>query len=168
MNALQLFSTIRIFAFDVDGVMTDGMLQIFENGEYSRKMNIRDGYALQLAVKLGYRVVVISGGNSKPVIERLRGLGITDIFMGVVNKQSVLADYLEENDLLGTEVLYMGDDIPDYDAMRMVGLPACPADAAPEIKSISKYISPMKGGKGCVRDVIEKVLRLNDDWKAEK
>lgn len=165
MNTLALFSPISVFVFDVDGVMTDGTLQILENGELSRKMHIRDGYALQWAVKQGYQVVVISGGQSKPVIHRLRQLGIQDIFTGVTDKQRKLADYLEDHELAYDTVLYMGDDIPDYDAMKMIGLPVCPADATPEIKAISKYISPCKGGMGCVRDVIEKVLKLHDHWK---
>lgn len=167
MNILESFRPIKTFVFDVDGVMTDGTLQLLENGELSRKMYIRDGYALQLAVKQGYRIVVISGGNSGMVVRRLRSLGVRDLFMGVTDKQSVLADYLEENDLKAEDALYMGDDIPDYGAMEMVGLPACPRDAAREIKAISKYISPIAGGCGCVRDVIEKVLKLNGNWKEE-
>lgn len=167
MNVLELFSPIKTFVFDVDGVMTDGTLQIMENGEFSRRMHIRDGYALQLAVKMGYRVIVISGGNAKPVVKRLKGLGINDIFMGVSDKQTVLTDYLDENELQRETTLYMGDDIPDYSAMQMVGLPVCPSDAAPEIKAICKYVSPFKGGTGCVRDVIEKVLKLNNQWIEE-
>ena len=167
MSILGLFKPIKIFAFDVDGVMTDGTLQLLENGELSRKMHIRDGYALQLAVKQGYRVVVISGGSSGLVVKRLKGLGLSDIFMGVPDKESVLAEYLEENGLKAEELLYMGDDIPDYGAMKKAGLPACPCDATSEIKAICKYISPLSGGSGCVRDVIEKVLKLNGDWKEE-
>lgn len=167
MNVLELFKPIKTFVFDVDGVMTDGTLQLLENGELSRKMHIRDGYALQLAVKQGYRVVIISGGSSRLVVERLKGLGLTDIYMGVHDKESQLEAYLEENGLRVEELLYMGDDIPDYGAMKKVGLPTCPRDAAREIKAICKYISPISGGCGCVRDVIEKVLLLNGDWKEE-
>ncbi|QEH41081.1 HAD family hydrolase [Chitinophaga sp. XS-30] len=164
MNVLEQFRHIRTFIFDVDGVLTDGTVQLLPGGEQSRKMNIRDGYALQLAVKSGYRVAIISGGRSESVISRLNGLGINDVFTGVTDKPEKLEDYALEHDLLWEQVLFMGDDIPDYRAMQMCGLPACPADAAPEIKSISKYISPAGGGQGCVRDVIEKVLKLNGHW----
>jgi 3-deoxy-D-manno-octulosonate 8-phosphate phosphatase (KDO 8-P phosphatase) len=133
MNILALFLPVNTFVFDVDGVMTDGSLLILENGEYSRRMHIRDGYALQMALREGYRVAVISGGNSKPVIRRLKALGVNDIFMGVTDKRAVLVEYIEENGVQPGKILYMGDDIPDYGALQMVGLPAFPADAAPEI-----------------------------------
>jgi 3-deoxy-D-manno-octulosonate 8-phosphate phosphatase (KDO 8-P phosphatase) len=164
MNVLEQFRHIRTFIFDVDGVLTDGTVQLLPGGEQSRKMNIRDGYALQLAVKMGYRIAIISGGRSESVVNRLSGLGIRDIFTGVTDKSDRLEDYALEHDLLWEQMLFMGDDIPDYRAMQLCGIPACPADAAPEIKSISRYISPVAGGQGCVRDVIEKVLKLNDHW----
>lgn len=164
MNVLEQFRHIRAFIFDVDGVLTDGTVQLLPGGEQSRKMNTRDGYALQLAVKMGYRIAVISGGRSESVVSRLNGLGITDVFTNVTNKVDRLEDYALEHDLMWEQVLYMGDDIPDYRAMQLCGLAACPADAAPEIKSISRYISPVTGGHGCVRDVIEKVLKLNGHW----
>ncbi|RAJ02516.1 3-deoxy-D-manno-octulosonate 8-phosphate phosphatase (KDO 8-P phosphatase) [Chitinophaga skermanii] len=164
MNVLELFKPIRTFVFDVDGVLTDGTVQLFPNGEMCRRMNIKDGYALQLAVKKGYRIVIISGGKSESVVSRLQGLGITDIYTGIHDKKEKLGDYALMNDLKWDEMLFMGDDIPDYWAMQMVGLAACPADAVPEIKSISRYISPLNGGAGCVRDVIEKVLKLNGHW----
>lgn len=164
MNVLEQFRHIRTFIFDVDGVLTDGTVQLLPGGEQSRKMNIRDGYALQLAVKMGYRIAVISGGRSESVVSRLTGLGIKDIFTGITDKSGKLEDYALEHDLLWEQMLFMGDDIPDYRAMQMCGIPACPADATPEIKSISKYISPVAGGQGCVRDVIEKVLKLNGHW----
>lgn len=168
MNVLEQFRHIRTFVFDVDGVLTDGTVQLLPNGEQSRKMSIRDGYALQLAVKKGYRIAVISGGHSESVVTRLSGLGIQDIFTRVLNKQEKLEDYALEHDLLWEQVLFMGDDIPDYRAMQLCGLPVCPGDATPEIKSISKYISPLAGGQGCVRDVIEKVLKLNDHWTIDE
>lgn len=164
MNVLEQFRHIRTFIFDVDGVLTDGTVQLLPGGEQSRKMNIRDGYALQLAVKMGYRIAVISGGRSESVVSRLTGLGVRDIFTGITDKSGKLEDYALEHDLLWEQMLFMGDDIPDYRAMQMCGIPACPADATPEIKSISKYISPVAGGQGCVRDVIEKVLKLNGHW----
>ncbi|QJB35642.1 HAD-IIIA family hydrolase [Chitinophaga oryzae] len=164
MNVLALFKPITTFVLDVDGVLTDGTLQLLPGGEMSRKMNIKDGYALQLAVKKGYRVVIISGGKSESVVSRLQGLGITDIYTGIHDKKEKLQDYVFEHDLTWDEILYMGDDIPDYQVMQLVALPACPADAVSEIKSISRYISPVAGGQGCVREVIEKVLKLNNHW----
>lgn len=164
MNILELFKPIQTFIFDVDGVLTDGTLQLLENGELSRKMHIKDGYALQLAVKKGYHIAVISGGNSSQVKKRLQGLGVKDIFSGVSDKKEILEEYLSENELSSSHVLYMGDDIPDYEAMQSVALRTCPADACPEIKAICQYISPVKGGEGCVRDVIEKVMKLKGDW----
>ncbi|SHN77256.1 HAD family hydrolase [Chitinophaga sp. CF418] len=168
MNILSLFKPVSTFVFDVDGVLTDGTVQLLPNGEQSRKMNIRDGYALQLAVKKGYRVVIISGGRSESVVSRLQGLGIKDIYTGVLDKQEKLQDYVFENDLRWEEIIFMGDDIPDYRAMQLVGLPVCPADAAPEIKSICRYVSPINGGNGCVREIIEKVLKLNDHWMMDE
>ena len=168
MNVLSLFKPITTFVFDVDGVLTDGTIQLLPNGEQSRKMNIKDGYALQLAVKKGYRIAIISGGRSESVVSRLQGLGIKDIYTGITDKQEKLQDYVFENDLQWEQVIFMGDDIPDYRAMQLVGLPVCPADAVPEIKSISRYISPIAGGNGCVREVIEKVLKLNGHWTIDE
>ena len=127
-------------------------------------MNIKDGYALQLAIKKGYRVVIISGGTSDAVKERLERLGVQDCFLKIDNKQEKLISYVSQHQLSWDEVLFMGDDIPDYMPMQLTGLPCCPADAAAEIKQISHYISPIAGGKGCARDVIEKVLKLNGNW----
>lgn len=165
MNILELFKPVQTFIFDVDGVLTDGTLQLLENGELSRKMHIKDGYALQLAVKAGYHVAVISGGNSSQVKKRLQGLGIKDIFLGVRDKKEILEAYLSENKLSSSHVLYMGDDIPDYEAMQTAELRTCPADASPEIKAICQYVSPVDGGQGCVRDVVEKVMKLRGDWE---
>jgi 3-deoxy-D-manno-octulosonate 8-phosphate phosphatase (KDO 8-P phosphatase) len=164
MSLLDRFKQIRCLAFDVDGVLTDGNLLIMASGEWARSMNIKDGYALQLAVKMGYRVLVISGGNALPVKERLEKLGVKDVFMQVENKEFVLNEYLRLHGIPLEGLLYMGDDIPDLGVMKMAGLPCCPADAAPEIKACSTYISPFPGGGGCVREVIEKVLKLNGHW----
>jgi 3-deoxy-D-manno-octulosonate 8-phosphate phosphatase (KDO 8-P phosphatase) len=164
MNILERFKNIRTFVFDVDGVLTDGSLLVLEDGQMVRKMNIKDGYALQLALKQGYRVVIISGGTSEAVRDRLNKLGVKDVFLKVHNKQEVLTQYVAENQLQWEQVLFMGDDIPDYIVMKLVGLPCAPADAAPEIIQISLYTSPVIGGSGCARDVIEKVLKLNDNW----
>lgn len=164
MSILEKFRTIRAFILDVDGVLTDGTVQVFETGEQVRNMSIRDGYALQLAVKKGYKVAVISGASSEGVRKRLQLLGITDIFMKVEDKLGKLEEYAKENGLQTDEILFMGDDIPDYSVMRYVGLPCAPADAAPEIRHVAAYISSFGGGQGCVRDVIEKVLKLNGHW----
>ena len=164
MNLLDRFKMITTFVFDVDGVLTDGTLLVLDDGQMVRKMNIKDGYALQLALKRGYRVVIISGGTSEAVRERLNRLGVKDVYLKVHNKQEVLTQFIMQHELKWEEVLFMGDDIPDYMVMKLVGLPCAPADAAPEIKQISVYTSSLNGGFGCAREVIEKVLKLNDDW----
>ena len=164
MNLLELFAPIRTFVFDVDGVLTDGTLMLTEDGHMLRSMNIKDGYALQLAIKKGYKIWIISGGKSEAVRLRLNKLGIADVHIGIDSKQEVLHEIITSTQSSYSQVLYMGDDIPDYYAMQQCALPCCPADAVPEIKQVAKYISPYAGGKGCVRDVIEKVLKLNGDW----
>ena len=164
MNVLEKFKAIKTFVFDVDGVLTDGTLLVLNDGQHARMMNIKDGYALQLAIKKGYRVVVISGGTSEAVKDRLDKLCVKDCFLKVDDKKEKLLTYVTEHQLSWDEVLFMGDDIPDHTSMQLVGLPCCPADAVPEIKQVSHYISPIAGGKGCVRDVIEKVLKLNGHW----
>ncbi len=163
MNVLELFKSIKTFVFDVDGVLATDLLLIEQN-TMARSMNSKDGYGLQYAVKKGYRVVIISGGKSQPVKDRLIGLGIEDVYLGETEKKDKLTAYVQQHNLKWEEVLYMGDDIPDYGCMLLVGLPCCPADAVNEIKEISRYISPIVGGKGCGRDVIEKVLKLNGHW----
>ena len=165
MNVLQLFKKITTFVLDVDGGLTDGTVLVLGNGLQARRMNIKDGFALQMALKNGYRVKIISGGNSPEVTERLEKLGVTDIQMSVMDKKASLQEYIKSNKLKKEEVLYMGDDLPDIPAMRVVGLPCCPADAVNEVKEAVQYISPLNGGFACVRDVIEKVLKLNDKWE---
>jgi len=167
MNILESFKHIRGFAFDVDGVLTDGSLLLMSDGQMARTMNIKDGYALQLAIKMGYPIIVISGGNSDAIRLRLEKLGVTDVFLGVSDKREVLISFVTQHQLKWNELLYMGDDIPDLDAMKLSGLPCCPADAAQEIKAVSHYISQIKGGKGCVREVIEKVMRLQQKWSPD-
>ena len=164
MNILHLFAQVKIFIFDMDGVLTDGSLLILENGVMARTMNIKDGYALQKAIKKGYTIIVISGSNSPEVRVRLNKLGITEVFMNVADKKNFLLEYVPANQLDWNNMLYMGDDLPDFGAMKLVLLPCCPENAAVEIKQVSTYISSIKGGNGCVREVIEKVLRLQDDW----
>ncbi len=166
-NVLDYFKPITTFVFDVDGVLTDGSILLLENGLQARRMNIKDGLALQMALKKGYRVVVISGAYSEPVLKRLQYLGIEEIYLATKNKLQLLEKYKEEHQLQWQEMLYMGDDLPDVPVLQAVGLPACPADAAEEVISHSKYVSGRNGGSGCVRDVIEKVLRLNNHWHYE-
>lgn len=164
MNILNRFKSIKTFVFDVDGVLTDGTLLILKDGQMARRMNIKDGYAIQLAVKKGYRIAIISGGNAEELKERLYKLKVTDVFMQVENKLEFLTDYVKKNNISWNEILFMGDDIPDYKCMQLVALACCPADSVSEVKRLSKYISPYNGGQGCARDVIEKVLKLNGNW----
>ena len=165
---LSKLQDITTFVFDVDGVLTDGAVFVSDSGEQSRAFNIKDGYALQLAVKCGYNVCAISGSRSKSAIHRLNSLGIKDVYMGVNKKATKFKNYLEEKHIRATHVLYMGDDIPDVEVMKIAGLPVCPADAVEEIKALSVYVSPHGGGKGCARDVIEKVLKIQDKWMNEE
>lgn len=165
---LSKLKDITTFVFDVDGVLTDGSVLITDTGEQARAFNIKDGYALQLAVKCGYNVCAISGSRSKIAIVRLNSLGITDVYVGAQVKVDKLKLYMEEKHVIGSKVLYMGDDIPDLSAMKLVGLPTCPADAAEEIKEASLYVSPLAGGRGCVRDVIEKVLKVQGKWMSKE
>lgn len=155
---------VKAFVFDVDGVMTDGRVLVHEDGQQLRTFHTRDGYALQLAVKRGYPICVITGGHSSSVIERMDYLGISDVFLGVKDKSKVLDKWLKKNGLSLDDVLYMGDDIPDLKDMSRVGVAACPANAVEEIRAVSAYISPMEGGRGAVRDVIEKVMKLQECW----
>lgn len=164
MDYPNSLAQITTFIFDIDGVLTDGSVILEPTGEQTRTMNIKDGYALQLAVKRGYKVAIISGGKNEIVRNRFSGLGIYDVFMGASNKLDALDELKLTYDLKNEEILYMGDDIPDYEIMNIIGLATCPNDAAPEIREIAQYISPINGGKGCVRDVIEKVMRAKDNW----
>lgn len=164
MNVLELFKEINTFVFDVDGVMTDSTVILMENGLQARTMNIKDGLALQMALKNGYKVIIISGGSSEPVLSRLQYLGIGEVHLGLKDKLKFFEELKAQYGLDWKTILYMGDDLPDMPMMEKVGLPTCPDDAVPEVKKLAKYISPIKGGNGCVRDVIEKVLKLNGHW----
>ncbi len=163
-NYKQLLSKIKTLIFDVDGVMTNGIIFLGPGGEMLRNMNVKDGYALHLAVKKGYRIIIISGGTSESVRQRFEQLGVKDIFLGVGHKILVFDELIRKYNIDPDHILYMGDDIPDYEIMSKVGVPVCPSDAAEEIKAVSKYISPHKGGEGCVRDVLEQVMKVQDTW----
>jgi len=162
-NFKELLPKVKAFAFDVDGVFS-GNIFVTSSGEQLRSMNIKDGYALQLAVKKGFPVAIITGGFSEAIKLRFNGLGVTDIYMKSSYKIDDYNDFLAKYSLIPSEVMYMGDDIPDYEVMKKTGMPVCPANAAEEIKSISLYISNINGGDGCVRDVIEQVLRSQNLW----
>ena len=158
---------ITTFIFDVDGVLTDGTLKITTDGQMHREMNVKDGYALKTALNEGYNVCIISGGTDEGVRHRLQGLGVKNVYLGAHQKVHQLTEYINKHNIQTENILYMGDDIPDYPVMKMVGLPACPQDAVKEIKEVSKYISHKNGGKGCVRDVIEQVLKVQGKWMRE-
>ena len=160
----ELLPQITTFVFDVDGVFTDGTVQIMPDGELIRTFGVRDSYALQYAVKKGYHIAIITGGSSLAVKESLARLGVKDVFLSSKNKLRVFDSYLSDKGLHEDEVLYMGDDIPDFEVMQKIAVSACPADAAVEIKGVSAYISNKNGGKGCVRDIIEQTLRVQGKW----
>ena len=164
MDFFDAFRHVKAFVFDIDGVLTDSTIYLLGNGEQARCMNIKDGYALQLAIKKGYKVIVMSGADVSSAEQRLQRLGISDLYFGITSKLDLLRQICDKYLFSPEHVLYMGDDIPDTDVMKFSGVPCCPSDAVPEIKAISFYISSLPGGRGCVRDVIEKVLKLNGDW----
>jgi 3-deoxy-D-manno-octulosonate 8-phosphate phosphatase (KDO 8-P phosphatase) len=155
---------IKAFIFDVDGVLSAATQVLTPEGETVRSSNLKDSFAIVYAIRAGYPVAVITGGKTIDVINRCKKLGIKDLYTGSLKKLPCLYDFLEKNNLKAEEVLFMGDDLPDYPAMKVVGLPVCPKDATPEIKAISLYISDKNGGDGCVRDVIEQVLRAQEKW----
>ncbi|MNJ93145.1 3-deoxy-D-manno-octulosonate 8-phosphate phosphatase KdsC [compost metagenome] len=164
---LQNLKNITTFIFDVDGVLTNGTVIATESGELLRSFNIKDGYALQLAAKKGYHVCIISGGKGVAMSKRFEGLSVADVFLGVHNKVEVFNNYLQQKGISPNQVLYMGDDIPDAEVMKLVGIATCPADAVEEIKAIAHYISPKNGGEATARDVIEKVLKVQYNWNGD-
>ncbi len=159
---------IKTFVFDIDGVLSSQTITIAPDGEPLRTVNIHDGYAINQAIKLGYGVAIITGGNSKGVHVRYSGLGVKHIYMKSSVKIKDFKHLLANTDYKAEEMVYVGDDIPDFEVMQQVALPIAPADAAPEIKSIAKYISPKKGGQGVARDIIEQVLRVQGNWMHEE
>lgn len=164
MNYKAKLNNIKAFVFDFDGVMTDGSIWTYGDRETVRCGNVKDGYAIQYAVKKGYIIALISGATSKSIDNRMEALGVKQIYTGCANKMDTYKLFLETNHLQPEEVVCMGDDIPDYEIMSHCGVAACPADAVQEIKEIADYISLFCGGKGCVRDIIEQVLRLHGNW----
>lgn len=164
INYKEKLHDIKAFVFDFDGVMTDGSVWMYADKETVRCGNIKDGYAIQYAVKKGYTIALISGATSMSINNRMEQLGVNQIYTGCANKMETYKKFLEENGLEERNVVCMGDDIPDYEIMSHAGVAACPADAAVEIKEISDYISLYPGGRGCVRDIIEQVLRLQGNW----
>ena len=160
----ELLNNITTFVFDVDGVLTDSSVHVTPTGEMLRIMNIRDGFAMKAAIESGYHVCIISGGNNEGVRIRLQNLGITNIYLATPDKVATFNEFIKEYKINPEHVLYMGDDIPDYHVMQLVGLATCPQDASPEIKAICKYISHKKGGRGAVREIIEQVMKVQGKW----
>jgi 3-deoxy-D-manno-octulosonate 8-phosphate phosphatase (KDO 8-P phosphatase) len=158
---------INTFIFDVDGVLTDGSVSLYKD-EVVRTLNSRDGYAMQYAIKMGYRILIITGGNSESVKSRLDNMGIQKVVLSASNKLKAYEELKSEFHFEHEEVLYMGDDIPDYEVLNVAGVSTCPADASVEVKSISDYVSPYSGGRHCVRDVIEQTLRVQGKWFGKK
>ncbi|MBM3413801.1 MAG: 3-deoxy-D-manno-octulosonate 8-phosphate phosphatase [Bacteroidetes bacterium] len=167
MLDIPSFENITAFIFDMDGVLTDGSLLLGPDQMQLRTMNIKDGFALQFAEKKGYHIFIISGAESLPAMERLKKLGISEIHMGVLDKEKKVLDLLKQYALDYSQVLYMGDDIPDLAVMQNCGIACCPSDAVPEVRSIAHIIAANTGGKGCVREMIEKVMRARGDWEID-
>ena len=163
-NFKEDISKVKAFVFDVDGVFTDGDIIPLTNGDFIRKYNAKDGYAVTYAIRAGYPVAVITGGRGESLELRFKMLGVTRFYPNIADKLPVLRTFMEELSLTPDEVMFMGDDIPDLECMKYVGMPVCPADAASEIIEASRYVSQFSGGHGCIRDVIEQVLRAHDKW----
>ena len=164
MSYKNKLSQITTFIFDVDGVLTDGSVILESSGEMVRTMHTKDGYALQHAVKKGYHIVIISGGSSVMVKKRLEGLGVEHIYLGKNHKLPVLNEHLQKHNISLSQVIYMGDDIPDLPCLKVVGISSCPKDASVEVREVCDYISHINGGNGCVRDVLEQTMRIQNKW----
>ena len=167
-NFKTKLKNITTFIFDYDGVLTDGVVYLQADGEALRTAYVRDGYAMYHAIKMGFNVIIISGGYSKSMEHRMEKLKATDYYLRVHNKIEVYEEVMKKYNLKKEEVIYMGDDIPDYQVMKKVGLPTCPSDAANEIQDVSEYISSFKGGKGAVRDIIEQTMKVQGKWMVEE
>ncbi len=163
-NYKSLLPKIKTFIFDVDGVLTDGKVLITSKGEMLRSVDTKDGYAIKCALFQGYKIVIISGGTNESIRDRFEALGVHDIYLGAHNKLDSYRDLMDNHELNPEEILYVGDDIPDIPIMKKVGLSCCPADAVSDVKTVVKYISHKNGGQGCVREIIEQVLRVQEKW----
>ena len=155
---------IKAFVLDVDGVLTNGGLILYPDGKFLRQMNAKDGYAIKLAIHYGYKIAIITGGREKNIKIRLKNLGVHEVFLGANNKLPILKDFISTYKLSSEQIVYMGDDIPDLEALKHVGFSCCPNDASYDVKKIADYISQKKGGEGCVRDIIEQTLKVNNQW----
>lgn len=163
-NYKQKLRRLTTLLFDMDGVFTDGTVWLMPDGEQVRTANVKDGYAVQLAVKKGFRIAIFTGGSSEAVRMRFEKLGVTDVYLGTDDKLERYEAYMKEHDLKPEEVLYMADDVVDLRVLKVVGVSACPADAADEVKAVADYVSHRRGGRGCVRDVIEQTLKVQGAW----
>lgn len=164
MNYKQKLNTISTFIFDVDGVLTDGKILLHPSGEQIRSMNVKDGMAMKIAIDKGFKIGIISGGKSEGLIKRFKHLKIDDVYLGCLDKKEALSDFIHIHQIDADTILYMGDDVNDWEIMHEVGLACCPQDAAPEIKKICHYISHVNGGEGCVRDIIVQTLKAQQLW----
>ena len=164
-NYKTYLNKIKTFIFDVDGVLTDGKVLITSEGEVYRAFDTKDGFALKCALMQGFKIAIITGGNNEGIKKRFKEFGIYDIYMGSLNKIDAYQDLMDNYSLKPEEILYVGDDIPDIPVMKKVGVSCCPSDAVPDVKKIVDYVSHKKGGEGCVREIIEQVLRVQDKWK---
>ena len=163
-NYKELLKKITTFILDVDGVLTNGKILVTSKGKMLREMNTKDGFIIKYALDKGFKIFIISGGTNKGVKERLKDLGIEEIFLGEHTKKDTYDKLIKKYNLKKNEIVYMGDDIPDIPVMKEIGVPCCPNDAVPDVKQISIYISKKNGGQGCVRDIIEQTLRVQNKW----
>ena len=163
-NYKKLLKKITTFILDVDGVLTNGKILITSKGKMLREMNTKDGFIIKYALDKGFKIFIISGGTNKGVKERLKDLGIDEIFLGDHTKKDTYEKLIKKYNLQKNEIVYMGDDIPDIPVMKKIGVPCCPNDAVPDVKQISIYVSKKNGGEGCVRDIIEQTLRVQNKW----
>ena len=163
-NYKELLKEITTFILDVDGVLTNGKILVTSKGKMLREMNTKDGFIIKYALDKGFKIFIISGGTNKGVKERLKDLGIEEIFLGEHTKKDTYEKLIKKYNLKRNEIVYIGDDIPDIPVMKKIGVPCCPNDAVPDVKKISIYISKKNGGQGCVRDIIEQTLRVQNKW----
>lgn len=163
-NYKEVLNSIKAFIFDIDGVLTNGKILITSSGDMYREMDTKDGFAIKYALNKGFKIAIISGGKDKGLEIRLQDLGIKNIFLGFTDKERPFNDFIKNEDIKPNDILYMGDDIPDIKIMKKVLLATCPNDAVIDVKEISDYVSPKNGGQGCVREIIEQVLRVQNKW----